>query len=78
MSFTVIGRSAIISAHFPANIPEFHFLLTEFKEGFAVFDKNGDGKITADELGEVMKSIGQEKTPAQIEAMISKVDADGK
>ncbi len=33
--------------------------LAEFKEAFALFDKDGDGSITAKELGTVMKSLGQ-------------------
>lgn len=51
--------------------------IKQFKEGFAVFDKNGDGKITADELFEVMKTIGQKKTFRECQQMIARVDKDG-
>ena len=49
----------------------------EFKEAFDIFDVDGGGTITADELGEVMKSLGQKPTKAQLDAMVSEIDADG-
>ena len=33
--------------------------ITEFKEAFSPFDKDGDGTITTKELGTVMRSLGQ-------------------
>lgn len=36
--------------------------LSELKEAFRVFDKNNDGSISADELGAVMASLGQNPT----------------
>ena len=35
----------------------------EFREGFALFDKDGDGTISTKELGTVMNSLGQKPTP---------------
>ena len=49
----------------------------EFKEAFDIFDVDGGGTITAEELGEVMKSLGQKPTKAQLDAMVSEIDADG-
>ena len=49
----------------------------EFKEAFNIFDVDGGGTITAEELGEVMKSLGQKPTRAQLEAMVREIDADG-
>ncbi len=49
----------------------------EFKEAFDIFDVDGGGTITAEELGEVMKSLGQKPTRAQLEAMVREIDADG-
>mmetsp|Transcript_91681 Transcript_91681/g.245611 ORF Transcript_91681/g.245611 Transcript_91681/m.245611 type:complete len:157 (-) Transcript_91681:85-555(-) len=51
--------------------------IEEFKEAFSLFDKDGDGTITADELGVVMRSLGRNPTRAELEAMIAEVDDDG-
>lgn len=53
------------------------FILTEFKEAFSLFDKDGDGTITTKELGTVMRSLGQNPTEAELQDMINEVDADG-
>ena len=49
----------------------------EFKEAFALFDKDGDGTISTKELGMVMNSLGQKPTPQELDNMISEVDIDG-
>ncbi len=54
------------------------FSLTECKEAFSLFDKNGDGTITCDELGTVMQSLGQNPSEQEIKHMINEVDIDGK
>ncbi|KAK2954613.1 putative Calmodulin, striated muscle [Blattamonas nauphoetae] len=51
--------------------------INEFKEAFSLFDKDGDGCITLEELGVVMRSLGQTPTPAELQDMINEVDADG-
>ncbi|KAM0037963.1 putative EF-hand domain-containing protein [Helianthus debilis subsp. tardiflorus] len=51
--------------------------ISEFKEAFSLFDKNGDGYITTKELGTVMRSLGQNPTEAELLDMINEVDADG-
>ena len=51
--------------------------ISEFKEAFALFDKDGDGTITTKELGTVMRSLGQNPTEAELQDMINEVDADG-
>lgn len=38
--------------------------IEEFKEAFYLFDKDGDGNITALELGIVMRTLGQNPTQA--------------
>lgn len=53
-------------------------LLSEFKEAFSLFDKDGDGTICSKELGTVMRSLGQNPTEAELQDMINEVDADGK
>jgi len=49
----------------------------EFREAFALFDKDGDGTISTKELGTVMKSLGQKPTVAELNDMINEVDQDG-
>lgn len=51
--------------------------IAEFKEAFSLFDQDGDGTITAVELGTIMQSLGQNPTQAELQDMINEVDADG-
>ena len=41
------------------------------------FDKNGDGVISAGELGEVMRTVGENPTEKELFQMILEVDIDG-
>ncbi|GKV13280.1 hypothetical protein SLE2022_143690 [Rubroshorea leprosula] len=51
----------------------------DMKEAFNVFDQNGDGYITVDELRSVLSSLGlkQGRTIDDCKRMIMKVDVDG-
>ena len=51
--------------------------ITEFKEVFSLFDKVSDGCVITNELGTVMCSLKQNPTEAELQDMISEVDADG-
>ncbi|RRT35114.1 hypothetical protein B296_00051752, partial [Ensete ventricosum] len=61
--------------------------ISEFKEAFSLFDKDGDGLYRSElcvqmvleimELGTVMRSLGQNPTEAELQDMINEVDADG-
>ncbi|CDY57146.1 BnaC04g53520D [Brassica napus] len=51
--------------------------ISEFKEAFSLFDKDGDSCITTKELGTVMRSLGHNPTEAELQDMINEVDADG-
>jgi len=46
----------------------------ELREAFKVFDKNGDGKISATELRDVMVSLGEKLTDDEIDQMIREAD----
>ncbi|XP_073047600.1 uncharacterized protein [Primulina eburnea] len=46
-------------------------------EVFKLFDKNGDGSITKEELGSVVRSLYQNLTEEELQDMIHEVDTDG-
>lgn len=50
----------------------------EFKEAFELFDKDGDGRVTARELGIVMHSLGHTPTEQELEDMVREIDEDGR
>ena len=49
----------------------------ELKEGFSLFDKDGDGTITTRELGTVMRALGQDPSAGELEDLINEVDSEG-
>ena len=51
--------------------------LAELREVFALFDKDGDGTITAPELGTVMGQLGPAPTDSELQDMVNEVDLDG-
>lgn len=52
--------------------------IAEYKEAFRLFDRNDDGRITAQELGSVLRSLGQTPTDSELENLVYNVDEDGK
>ena len=51
--------------------------VAEFREAFLIFDTDGSNNISTQELGQVLKSLGQNPTDAELKEMINEVDADG-
>jgi len=53
------------------------FFLTELKAVFALFDKDGDGFVTVDEVTDVLLSMGISPSPDSIREIFHQVDLDG-
>jgi len=51
--------------------------IADFKEAFSLFDHDENGSISAKELGEVLKALGQNPTKNELSDMINEVDVDG-
>merc|ERR1712172_185172 len=49
----------------------------EIKEAFKVFDKDGNGFISATELRHVMTNLGEKLTDEEVDEMIREADIDG-
>ena len=47
---------------------------SQLKEAFSHFDTDGSGNITTQELGDVMRAMGQEPSEAELFDMIHEVD----
>lgn len=49
----------------------------EMKSAFEVFDQDGSGTISLEELRKVMKSFGEILTEDELDSMIKEVDKNG-
>ena len=49
----------------------------ELREAFRVFDKDGNGYISAAELRHVMTNLGEKLTDDEVDEMIKEADLDG-
>ena len=49
----------------------------EIREAFRVFDKDGNGSISAAELRHVLTNLGEELTEKEVDEMINVADIDG-
>ncbi|MCJ1440326.1 MAG: hypothetical protein MMC23_000809 [Stictis urceolatum] len=51
--------------------------IASYKETFSIFDKDGNGTISAEELGEIMRSLGQHPTDSELRDIVDEADIDG-
>ena len=59
-------------------MPLYFFLwYSDFKDAFSIFDHDCDGTITTNELGRVIRSLGQNPTEAELQDIINEADMDG-
>ena len=54
-----------------------NFSEEEIREAFRVFDKDGNGFISAAELRHVMTNLGEKLTDEEVDEMIREADIDG-
>lgn len=52
-------------------------IMENLRDAFSVYDIDGNGAITAEELQEVLRSLGEECSIGECRKMINGVDADG-
>ncbi|KAL6717916.1 hypothetical protein ACLMJK_004001 [Lecanora helva] len=50
--------------------------VNDYKHVFSLFDQNGDGQISAEELGGIMRSLGQKPTQSELEDIVTELDTD--
>ncbi|ETO27506.1 hypothetical protein RFI_09630 [Reticulomyxa filosa] len=51
--------------------------IRQLKEAFAFFDHNGDGGISTQEIGQVMKTLGLEITDEELKDIMNDLDENG-
>jgi len=61
----------------PMQIDDEDKRLAEIKVVFSMFDKNGNGRISKQELDDLLASIGQSATDSLLQDIIGEVDGDG-
>ncbi|XP_055891288.1 calmodulin-A-like isoform X4 [Biomphalaria glabrata] len=51
--------------------------IRELRQAFQLFDKDGDGSISTEELGTVMRNLGQFPSMDELNLMLREIDIDG-
>lgn len=75
IAYTYVAIKSVLNL--TTYLPSFFGLFTELQEAFTLFDKDGSGTISNEELEVVMKSLGQNPSEEELQKMIREVDADG-
>jgi len=52
--------------------------VAEFQEAFALFDTRGDGMIPANQVGEVLRALGQNPTEADVRRLVQNQKTEGR
>ena len=83
----ILNNIDSISGNGTIDFPEFLTMMSrkmketdsedEIKEAFRVFDKDGNGFISAAELRHVMTNLGEKLTDEEVDEMIREADTDG-
>ncbi|NWH73615.1 CALM protein, partial [Piaya cayana] len=81
------NRSNYLAGNGTIDFPEFLTMMArkmkdtdseeEIREAFRVFDKDGNGYISAAELRHVMTNLGEKLTDEEVDEMIREADIDG-
>ncbi|KAF9353989.1 hypothetical protein BGX26_008239 [Mortierella sp. AD094] len=51
--------------------------ISEFKEGFSLFDRKGNGTIETSSLGDLLRALGQNPTQSQVRDLVAEADPSG-
>ncbi|CAH2294979.1 calcium-binding 7 [Pelobates cultripes] len=65
----------LLREHAPTQLPEDE--IEEIREAFKVFDRDGNGFISKQELGTAMRSLGYMPNEVELEVIIQRLDMDG-
>lgn len=49
---------------------------TNYKEAFALFDKRGNGRVTLESLGDLLRACGQNPTLSEIQDLEKNINGD--
>jgi myosin light chain 6 len=52
--------------------------IAEFQEAFQLFDTRGDGMIPAQQVGEVLRALGQNPTEADVRRLVQNTNKEGR
>lgn len=80
MSELCIGSGTIDFGEFLAMMSKKYSeedLESDIREAFRIFDKDGNGSISASELRHVMTNLGEKLTDEEVEEMLREADIDG-
>lgn len=59
--------------NYPSIIPTVFIYDTEYKQAFALYDRNSNGTINQNELLSVLRSLGQNPTEQEVQDIINEV-----